>query len=65
MPIRVAIFEDNKLVRDSFEAILNGNRRRGCNWTACCGSFSWGGGAEGGLMPAILDKKAGSRASTV
>ena len=35
MPIRVAIFEDNKLVRDSFEAILNGT-----DGFICTGSFS-------------------------
>ena len=35
MPIRVAIFEDNKLVRDSFEVILNGT-----DGFICTGSFS-------------------------
>jgi len=35
MPIRVAIFEDNKLIRDSFEAILNGT-----DGFLCCGAFS-------------------------
>ena len=35
MAIRVAIFEDNKLVRDSFEAILNGT-----DGFICTGSFS-------------------------
>jgi DNA-binding NarL/FixJ family response regulator len=35
MPIRVAIFEDNKLVRESFEAILNGT-----DGFICTGSFS-------------------------
>ena len=35
MTIRVAIFEDNKLVRDSFEAILNG-----ADGFICSGSFS-------------------------
>ena len=35
MPIRVAVFEDNKLVRDSFEAILNGT-----DGFICTGSFS-------------------------
>jgi DNA-binding NarL/FixJ family response regulator len=35
MAIRVAIFEDNKLVRDSFEAILNGT-----DGFICSGSFS-------------------------
>jgi DNA-binding NarL/FixJ family response regulator len=35
MAIRVAIFEDNKLVRDSFEAILNGTEG-----FICTGSFS-------------------------
>ncbi|HKC35288.1 MAG TPA: response regulator transcription factor [Chitinophagaceae bacterium] len=35
MVIRVAIFEDNKLVRDSFEAILNGT-----DGFSCTGSFS-------------------------
>ena len=35
MTIRVAIFEDNKLVRDSFEAILNGT-----DGFICTGSFS-------------------------
>jgi DNA-binding NarL/FixJ family response regulator len=35
MPIRVAVFEDNKLVRDSFEAILNGT-----DGFICSGSFS-------------------------
>ena len=33
--IRVAIFEDNKLVRESFEAILNGT-----DGFSCTGSFS-------------------------
>jgi DNA-binding NarL/FixJ family response regulator len=37
MTIRVAIFEDNKLVRDSFEAILNGTEG-----FICTGSFSSG-----------------------
>ncbi len=35
MTIRVAVFEDNKLVRDSFEAILNGT-----DGFICSGSFS-------------------------
>jgi DNA-binding NarL/FixJ family response regulator len=35
MSIRVAIFEDNKLVRESFEAILNGTEG-----FVCTGSFS-------------------------
>jgi DNA-binding NarL/FixJ family response regulator len=35
MEIRVAIFEDNKLVRESFEAILNGT-----DGFICTGSFS-------------------------
>jgi DNA-binding NarL/FixJ family response regulator len=35
MPVRVAIFEDNKLVRESFEAILNGTEG-----FLCTGSFS-------------------------
>jgi len=35
MPIRVAVFEDNKLVRDAFEAILNGT-----DGYICTGSFS-------------------------
>jgi len=35
MAIRVAVFEDNKIVRDSFEAILNGTEG-----FACTGSFS-------------------------
>ena len=35
MTIRVAVFEDNKLVRDSFEAILNGTEG-----FICTGSFS-------------------------
>lgn len=35
MDIRVAIFEDNKLVRDAFEAILNGT-----DGFICTGSFS-------------------------
>jgi len=35
MPIRVAIFEDNKLVRESFEAILNGTEG-----FICSGAFS-------------------------
>jgi DNA-binding NarL/FixJ family response regulator len=35
MPIRVAIFEDNKLVREAFEAILNGT-----DGFICAGSFS-------------------------
>jgi DNA-binding NarL/FixJ family response regulator len=35
MLIRVALFEDNKLVRDSFEAILNGTEG-----FTCTGSFS-------------------------
>ena len=35
MAIRVAVFEDNKLVRDSFEAILNGT-----DGFICSGSFS-------------------------
>ena len=35
MPVRVAIFEDNKLVRDSFEAILNGT-----DGFICTGVFS-------------------------
>jgi DNA-binding NarL/FixJ family response regulator len=35
MTIRVAVFEDNKLVRDSFEAILNGT-----DGFICTGSFS-------------------------
>jgi DNA-binding NarL/FixJ family response regulator len=35
MAIRVAIFEDNKLVRESFEAILNGT-----DGFICTGSFS-------------------------
>jgi len=35
MAKRVAIFEDNKLVRDSFEAILNGT-----DGFICSGSFS-------------------------
>jgi len=35
MAIRVAVFEDNKLVRDSFEAILNGT-----DGFICTGSFS-------------------------
>ena len=34
MTIRVAVFEDNKLVRDSFEAILNGT-----DGFICSGSF--------------------------
>ena len=35
MAIRVAVFEDNKLVRDSFEAILNGT-----DGFVCTGAFS-------------------------
>jgi DNA-binding NarL/FixJ family response regulator len=35
MNIRVAIFEDNKLVRDAFEAILNGTEG-----FICTGAFS-------------------------
>jgi len=35
MAIRVAVFEDNKLVRDSFEAILNGT-----DGFTCTGAFS-------------------------
>jgi DNA-binding NarL/FixJ family response regulator len=35
MPIRVAIFEDNKLVRESFEAILNGT-----DGFICTGSYA-------------------------
>jgi len=35
MAIRVAIFEDNKLIRDSFEAILNGTEG-----FICAGSFT-------------------------
>ena len=35
MALRVAVFEDNKLVRDSFEAILNGT-----DGFSCTGSFS-------------------------
>jgi DNA-binding NarL/FixJ family response regulator len=35
MTIRIAVFEDNKLVRDSFEAILNGT-----DGFICTGSFS-------------------------
>jgi len=35
MAIRVAIFEDNKMVRDSFEAILNGS-----DGFICAGAFS-------------------------
>src|SRR5258706_9968925 len=35
MPIRVALFEDNKLVRESFEAILNGTEG-----FICTGAFS-------------------------
>jgi len=35
MSIRVALFEDNKLVRESFEAILNGT-----DGFVCTGSFS-------------------------
>lgn len=35
MPIRVAIFEDNKLIRESFEAILNGT-----DGFMCTGAFS-------------------------
>jgi len=34
MPIRIAIFEDNKLVRESFEAILNGT-----DGFICTGSY--------------------------
>jgi len=34
MPIRVAVFEDNKLVRESFEAILNGTEG-----FICAGSY--------------------------
>lgn len=41
MDIRVAIFEDNKLVRDAFQAILNGT-----NGFACCGAFTNGGNWE-------------------
>ena len=35
MPVRVAIFEDNKLVRESFEAILNGT-----DGFICTGAFA-------------------------
>lgn len=35
MDIRVAIFEDNKLVRDAMQAILNGT-----NGMTCCGAFA-------------------------
>lgn len=35
MEIRVAIFEDNKLVRDALEAILNGT-----HGYSCCGAFA-------------------------
>ncbi len=35
MEIRVAIFEDNKLVRDAMEAILNGTKGY-----LCCGAFA-------------------------
>ena len=38
MEIRVAIFEDNKLVRDALAAILNGT-----NGYNCCGTFTDGG----------------------
>jgi DNA-binding NarL/FixJ family response regulator len=41
MEIRVAIFEDNKLVRDAMEAILNGT-----NGYVCCGAFPDGGNWE-------------------
>ncbi len=37
MDIRVAIFEDNKLVRDALEAILNGT-----NGYSCVGTFTDG-----------------------
>jgi DNA-binding NarL/FixJ family response regulator len=37
MEIKVAIFEDNKLVRDALEAILNGT-----NGYTCCGTYSSG-----------------------
>lgn len=37
MDIRVAIFEDNKLVRDALQAILNGT-----NGYTCCGAFADG-----------------------
>ena len=37
MDIRVAIFEDNKLVRDALEAILNGT-----GGYSCVGTFSDG-----------------------
>ena len=35
MEIKVAVFEDNKLVRDALEAILNGTKGY-----ACCGAFA-------------------------
>lgn len=41
MEIRVAIFEDNKLVRDALEAILNGTPG-----FSCCGVFSDGNNWE-------------------
>ncbi len=41
MEIRVAIFEDNKLVRDALEAILNGT-----SGYTCCGVFSDGSSWE-------------------
>jgi len=37
MDIRIAIFEDNKLVRDALETILNGTPG-----FVCCGAFSDG-----------------------
>ncbi|MFT4092167.1 MAG: response regulator transcription factor [Niabella sp.] len=39
MDIRVAIFEDNKLIRDGFEAICNGTQG-----LTCCGSYADGNG---------------------
>ena len=35
MEIRVAIFEDNKLVRDALQAILNGTPGFTCCWCFC------------------------------
>jgi DNA-binding NarL/FixJ family response regulator len=50
MEIRVAIFEDNKLVRDALEAILNGTP----GYT-CCGVFADGNQWESDIKRSVPD----------
>ena len=50
MDIRVAIFEDNKLVRDALQAILNGTQGM-----TCCGAFADGNRWEMDIKRSLPD----------